>query len=404
MTLLVIIEIVIGIVLAIGIAIAAFRAFIKGRDSRPGLLIGSSTAAVALLIICLVCTGLQMNNSRNAAAAAEFEEHEQVRSESVNSEKKSLEAEKKAAKAAENKKAEKEEEIDTEAERAKARAEFLAGYFGSEAKAEEKKAESVSSDNSNNSYNLENIEAAAFTVGVPVYTADDTEAEEEYPAMDNLMADSGWSESYYDSSSDYTGDYYGSESGDNSGDYYDYSESGTDYYEDSSYEAEDSADNFQDYSGYVDESYAPEEDNYEPETDYTYTEPEVPDYTYEEPDYSYEEPSDTYEEPSEEAYVWDGSVLSPASGVNYGPLGLETYYNMDMSGVVSIMRSLGYSEEEYPYYVREDGCKMLGGYVMVAANFSQFSRGDIVQCSLGPAIVCDTGAGGFNWLDIATSW
>lgn len=104
---------------------------------------------------------------------------------------------------------------------------------------------------------------------------------------------------------------------------------------------------------------------------------------------------------------WDGSVLTPSRGVVWGPTGKETYYNLDMSGVISIMRDMGYSEEEYPYWVRDDGVKMLGDYVMVAANLSVYSRGSLVPCSLGTGIVCDTG--GFavdnpSQLDIATAW
>lgn len=104
---------------------------------------------------------------------------------------------------------------------------------------------------------------------------------------------------------------------------------------------------------------------------------------------------------------WDGSVLTPSRGVVWGPTGKETYYNLDMSGVISIMRDMGYSEEEYPYWVRDDGVKMLGDYVMVAANLSVYPRGSLVPCSLGTGIVCDTG--GFavdnpNQLDIATAW
>ena len=59
------------------------------------------------------------------------------------------------------------------------------------------------------------------------------------------------------------------------------------------------------------------------------------------------------------------------------------------------------------YWVREDGVKMLGDYVMVAANLKTHPRGSIVETSLGTGIVCDTG--GFakehpERLDIATSW
>lgn len=99
--------------------------------------------------------------------------------------------------------------------------------------------------------------------------------------------------------------------------------------------------------------------------------------------------------------------LTKQSGVFNGPSGKETYYNLNMSGVVSIMRSMGYSEEEYPYWVREDGVKMLGDYVMCAAAFNIRPRGSIVETSLGTALVCDTG--GFAYynetqIDIAVSW
>jgi len=99
--------------------------------------------------------------------------------------------------------------------------------------------------------------------------------------------------------------------------------------------------------------------------------------------------------------------LNKRDGVCHGPSGRETYYNLDMRPVVRRMRSLGYSAEEYPYWVRSDGVKMLGPYVMVAANFRIRPRGTILECSLGTAIVCDTG-GFIKWaprgLDVATDW
>ena len=104
---------------------------------------------------------------------------------------------------------------------------------------------------------------------------------------------------------------------------------------------------------------------------------------------------------------WDGTVLSPSHGVVYGPTGKETYYNLDMSGVVSIMRNMGFSSEDYPYWVREDGCKMLGPYIMCAANLDRFPRGTTVESSLGTCLVCDTGgfaASNPTQLDIATNW
>ena len=87
-----------------------------------------------------------------------------------------------------------------------------------------------------------------------------------------------------------------------------------------------------------------------------------------------------------------------------GPSGKETYYNMEMSGVVRIMRNMGNND---PYWVRSDGVKMLGDYVMVAANLSVHPRGSHVDCSLGKAIVCDTGTFALSnphQLDIAVNW
>jgi peptidoglycan hydrolase CwlO-like protein len=104
---------------------------------------------------------------------------------------------------------------------------------------------------------------------------------------------------------------------------------------------------------------------------------------------------------------YSGTVLSKSRGSVMGPSGKETYYNLNMGGVVSIMRSLGYSAEEYPYWVRSDGCKMLGNYIMVAANLSIRPKGTIVQTSLGAGIVCDTGgfaSSNAYQLDIATNW
>ena len=105
--------------------------------------------------------------------------------------------------------------------------------------------------------------------------------------------------------------------------------------------------------------------------------------------------------------TWTGPKLTKSAGVVYGPSGKETYYNLPMGGIVSSMRNAGYSEADYPYWVRDDGVKMLGQYVMVAAAYSIRPKGTIVESSLGPAIVCDTG--GFansnpTQLDIAVTW
>ncbi|MBQ1406895.1 MAG: hypothetical protein IIY88_02055 [Eubacterium sp.] len=104
---------------------------------------------------------------------------------------------------------------------------------------------------------------------------------------------------------------------------------------------------------------------------------------------------------------WSGRVLSPGAGTIMGPSGKETFYNLNMGVVVSVMRRMGFSEEEYPYEVREDGVKTLGGFVMVAANLDIRPRGSFIMTSCGVGIVCDTG--GFakrnrTQLDLAVTW
>lgn len=99
--------------------------------------------------------------------------------------------------------------------------------------------------------------------------------------------------------------------------------------------------------------------------------------------------------------------LTKSRGVMQGPSGKETWYNLPMGGVIKIMRRQGFSEEEYPYWIRDDGAKMLGEYVMIAANLELRPRGTVIETSLGPGIVCDTG--GFaktdtTSIDIATNW
>lgn len=106
--------------------------------------------------------------------------------------------------------------------------------------------------------------------------------------------------------------------------------------------------------------------------------------------------------------IHEGNVLNNYNGTIVNDWGnKETYYNLDMSGVVSIMRSNGYGESQYPYWERNDGCKMLGPYIMVAANLQTYPRCSIVNTSLGKAIVADTGSFAYynsNQFDIATNW
>lgn len=101
-------------------------------------------------------------------------------------------------------------------------------------------------------------------------------------------------------------------------------------------------------------------------------------------------------------------VLNRQIGTIIGPSDCkETYYNLPMGGVVKIMRRQGYSEEEYPYWVRDDGAKMLGPYIMCAADLNLRPRGSLVESSLGTCIVADTGDFIYSnptQIDIATDW
>lgn len=102
--------------------------------------------------------------------------------------------------------------------------------------------------------------------------------------------------------------------------------------------------------------------------------------------------------------LWDGPVLTPWSGTVAGPSGKETYYNLDMSVCVRNAISAGAEGE---YWVREDGVKMLGEYVMVAADYSIRPRGTILPTSLGMGIVVDTGSFILTnpyQIDIAVTW
>jgi len=99
--------------------------------------------------------------------------------------------------------------------------------------------------------------------------------------------------------------------------------------------------------------------------------------------------------------------ITAERGGYMGESGRETYYNLNMSNCVAYMRELGYDELNYPYWVRDDGAKMLGLYVMCAANWKIRPKGTIIPTSLGDAIVVDTGefVAEFPYgVDLAVDW
>ena len=105
--------------------------------------------------------------------------------------------------------------------------------------------------------------------------------------------------------------------------------------------------------------------------------------------------------------VWRGAILTARARTIQGPSGKETYYNLPMQGVVNRMRRLGYDAENYPYYIREDGAKCLGPYILCAASFEIRPIGTILETSRGKAIVADTGSfarSNPTQIDLAMQW
>lgn len=101
------------------------------------------------------------------------------------------------------------------------------------------------------------------------------------------------------------------------------------------------------------------------------------------------------------------NTLNRTRGVAYFDGHRETWYNLDMSVVVQYARQhiAGYADAEY--WIREDGCKMLGPYIMVAADQIVHPYGSLVETSLGTGIVVDTGTFKYSnpyQIDIAVDW
>jgi uncharacterized protein YabE (DUF348 family) len=122
----------------------------------------------------------------------------------------------------------------------------------------------------------------------------------------------------------------------------------------------------------------------------------------------------TTEQPIEQVEVVgvkSSGGLSEAKGVNFfvdsnGVTHRETYYDLSMAGVMgNAVRLCGVSSA---YTVRADGVKIdQDGYILIAANLAIYPRCSVVETSLGPGKVYDTGSfvsvhpHGF---DIATDW
>ncbi|MDB5160427.1 MAG: hypothetical protein JWO99_690 [Candidatus Saccharibacteria bacterium] len=103
----------------------------------------------------------------------------------------------------------------------------------------------------------------------------------------------------------------------------------------------------------------------------------------------------------------DGAGLTKNKGAQFwtdskGVSHRETYYDLNMSAVMQSCGQGGY------YSVRPDGAKVdAEGYIIVAANYSSYPKCSIVETSLGPAKVYDTGGFAARYptgFDLATDW
>jgi len=113
---------------------------------------------------------------------------------------------------------------------------------------------------------------------------------------------------------------------------------------------------------------------------------------------------------------WTGTVLNQSNGRIQGPNGEETYYNDGThDSLVNTMKRRGLIAQTDRTWVRSDGVRMLGNYVMVAADINRTNighkglrpLGTIYETSLGIAIVCDTGGFALNnptQTDIHVTW
>lgn len=80
---------------------------------------------------------------------------------------------------------------------------------------------------------------------------------------------------------------------------------------------------------------------------------------------------------------------------------VETYYNLPMQRVIDRAHDCGINGETW---TRDDGCKMLGDFVMVAGHES-IPLGTVVETSRGQGIVVDRHAtGDVELYDLAVEW
>ena len=83
---------------------------------------------------------------------------------------------------------------------------------------------------------------------------------------------------------------------------------------------------------------------------------------------------------------WEGEKISPNNLKVDGPSGIETCFNENIEEILDNMWNNGFIGE---YWIREDGVKMFGKYIICKANPNNKSLGTIIPTTIGIAIVCD---------------
>lgn len=97
-----------------------------------------------------------------------------------------------------------------------------------------------------------------------------------------------------------------------------------------------------------------------------------------------------------------GPQLTKSAGVVFYNGHKETFYNLDMSVLIN-----QFTNEFGEYHIDDRGFKMLGDYIMVAANLDLYPKGTIVETSAGQGVVVDTGGFAKNnptQFDLAVTW
>ena len=99
-------------------------------------------------------------------------------------------------------------------------------------------------------------------------------------------------------------------------------------------------------------------------------------------------------------------TLTKKGGVNYYKGQKETYYNLDMTKIYAKAdKNFG---SHHKKWVRNDGVKMYGPYVILAVPFDVYPYGTTdIPTSLGLGIALDTGTfanENKNQVDIAVNW